>query len=183
VLVHPGGTGGRSVTLHPDGSVTYLAHGTDGVITVQGVGLVYASSGMVRIEIDPSGNVTEVVHGPPPGAGPMVSSGRAAAADGRRRGGSEGEPAVTLPGPCHVHVNWSDASCGARRAAQSDGRPSGHAIGCTSVCIVLARSMHSHVLTGGHREIAPAGMRGWMFLLLWNTFSGSYFAFTSASRP
>ena len=22
----------------------------------------------------------------------------------------------------------------------------------------------------------------WMFLLLWNTFSGSYFAFTSASR-
>jgi hypothetical protein len=27
-----------------------------------------------------------------------------------------------------------------------------------------------------------AGERGWMFLLLWNTFSGSYFAFTSASR-
>jgi len=63
VLVHPGGTGGRSVTLHPDGSVTVLAHGTDGMITVQGVGLVYASSGMVRIEIDPIGNVTEVVHG------------------------------------------------------------------------------------------------------------------------
>ncbi len=64
VLVHPGGTGGRSVTLHPDGSVTYLAHGTDGMITVPGVGLVYASSGMHRIEIDPSGNVTEMVHGP-----------------------------------------------------------------------------------------------------------------------
>lgn len=63
VPVHPGGTGGRSVTLHPDGSVTVLAHGTDGMITVQGVGLVYASSGMVRIEIDPSGTVTEVVHG------------------------------------------------------------------------------------------------------------------------
>ena len=27
-----------------------------------------------------------------------------------------------------------------------------------------------------------AGVRGWMFLLLWNTFSGSYLAFTSASR-
>jgi hypothetical protein len=63
VLVHPGGNGGRSVTVHADGSVTYLAHGTDGMITVQGVGLVYASSGMVRIEIDPNGNVTEVVHG------------------------------------------------------------------------------------------------------------------------
>lgn len=25
--------------------------------------------------------------------------------------------------------------------------------------------------------------RGGMFLLRWNTFSGSYFAFTSASRP
>jgi hypothetical protein len=63
VLVHPGGTGGRSVTLHPDGSVTVLTGGTDGMITVQGVGVVYASSGMERIEIDPSGNVTEMVHG------------------------------------------------------------------------------------------------------------------------
>ncbi len=27
-----------------------------------------------------------------------------------------------------------------------------------------------------------AGVLGWMFLLLWNTFSGSYLAFTSASR-
>jgi hypothetical protein len=63
LLVHPGGTGGRSVTQHPDGSVTVLAHGTDGMVTVEGVGLVYASSGMVRIEIEPSGNVTEVVHG------------------------------------------------------------------------------------------------------------------------
>jgi hypothetical protein len=27
-----------------------------------------------------------------------------------------------------------------------------------------------------------AGVLGWMFLLMWNTFSGSYFAFTSASR-
>jgi hypothetical protein len=63
LLVHAGGTGGRSVTLHPDGSVTYLAHGSDGLITVEGVGLVYAASGMARIEIDASGNVTEVAHG------------------------------------------------------------------------------------------------------------------------
>ena len=63
LLIHPAGTGGRSVTLHLDGSVTYLAHGTDGVITVEGVGLVYAATGMTRIETDASGNVTEVAHG------------------------------------------------------------------------------------------------------------------------
>jgi hypothetical protein len=63
LLVHPGGPGGRNVTLHPDGSITYLAHGTDGMITVEGAGLVYASSGMHRIETDASGNVTEVEHG------------------------------------------------------------------------------------------------------------------------
>ena len=63
LLVHPGGTGGRSVTLHRDGSITYLAHGTDGVITVEGVGLVYAATGMTRVEIDATGNVTEVAHG------------------------------------------------------------------------------------------------------------------------
>lgn len=63
LLIHPAGTGGRSVTLHPDSSITYLAHGTDGVITVEGVGLVYAATGMTRMEIDASGNVTEVAHG------------------------------------------------------------------------------------------------------------------------
>jgi hypothetical protein len=63
LLVHPGGPGGRNVTLHPDGSITYLAHGTDGMSTVEGAGLVYASSGMHRIETDASGNVTEVEHG------------------------------------------------------------------------------------------------------------------------
>jgi hypothetical protein len=63
LLVHPGGAGGRNVTLHPDGSMTYLAHGTDGMITVEGAGLVYASSGMHRIETDANGNVTEMVHG------------------------------------------------------------------------------------------------------------------------
>jgi hypothetical protein len=63
LLVHPGGAGTRNVTLHPDGSITYLAHGTDGMITVEGVGVVYASSGMLRIETDPGGNVTEVLRG------------------------------------------------------------------------------------------------------------------------
>ena len=63
LLVHPGGAGTRNVTLHPDGSISYLAHGIDGMITVKGVGLVYASSGMVRYETDSSGNVTEVEHG------------------------------------------------------------------------------------------------------------------------
>ena len=63
LLIHPAGTGGRSITLHSDGSITYLAHGTDGMITVEGVGLVYAATGMTRMEIDPSGNVTEVAHG------------------------------------------------------------------------------------------------------------------------
>jgi hypothetical protein len=63
LLIHPAGTGGRSVTLHPDGSITYLAHGTDGVITVEGAGLVYAATGMTRMEIDANGNVTEVAHG------------------------------------------------------------------------------------------------------------------------
>ena len=31
-------------------------------------------------------------------------------------------------------------------------------------------------------SVHRAGVPGWMFLLLWNTFSGSYLAFTSASR-
>ena len=33
------------------------------MITVEGVGVVYASSGMLRIETDPCGNVTEVLRG------------------------------------------------------------------------------------------------------------------------
>ena len=63
VLVHPGGTGGFTATLHPDGSVTLFGHGTDGMITVRGVGLVFASSGNFRVEISPTGEVTEVEHG------------------------------------------------------------------------------------------------------------------------
>jgi len=63
VLVHPGGTGGFTATLHPDGSVTLFGHGTEGMITVPGVGLVFASSGNFRVEISPTGEVTEVEHG------------------------------------------------------------------------------------------------------------------------
>jgi hypothetical protein len=63
VLVHPGGTGGFTATLHPDGSVTLFAHGTDGMITVPGVGLVFASSGNSRVEISPTGDVVEIEHG------------------------------------------------------------------------------------------------------------------------
>jgi hypothetical protein len=33
------------------------------VVTVEGVGLVYAATRMARMEIDASGNVTEVAHG------------------------------------------------------------------------------------------------------------------------
>lgn len=63
LLVHPGGTGGFTATIHPDGSVTLFAHGTDGMITVPGVGLVYASSGTERVEISPTGDVTAIDHG------------------------------------------------------------------------------------------------------------------------
>ena len=63
VLVHPGGTGGFTATAHPDGSVTIFGHGTNGMITAPHVGLVFASSGNFRIEISPTGDVTEVEHG------------------------------------------------------------------------------------------------------------------------
>jgi hypothetical protein len=63
ILVHPGGVGGLAVTLHPDGSVTLLSHGTDGMITMPGVGLIYASAGMERVEISPIGEVLFVEHG------------------------------------------------------------------------------------------------------------------------
>jgi streptogramin lyase len=63
VLVHPGGAGPFTVTLHPDGSVTLFARGTDGMITVPGVGLVFASSGNERVEISPTGEVTVIEHG------------------------------------------------------------------------------------------------------------------------
>jgi hypothetical protein len=48
---------------HPDGSVTMMSAGQNGHVNIPGEGIVWASSGMTRIEIDASGNVTEVAHG------------------------------------------------------------------------------------------------------------------------
>ena len=48
---------------HPDGSVTMMGIGQDGHVTIPGQGLVWASSGLTKIEIDASGNVTEIQHG------------------------------------------------------------------------------------------------------------------------
>jgi hypothetical protein len=48
---------------HPDGSVTMMGIGQDGHVTIPGQGLVWAEIGIVKTEIDASGNVTEVAHG------------------------------------------------------------------------------------------------------------------------
>ena len=48
---------------HPDGSVTMLSIGQNGHVTAPGEGIVWASSGIVKVEIDASGNVTEIEHG------------------------------------------------------------------------------------------------------------------------
>jgi hypothetical protein len=47
----------------PDGSVTMNSIGQDGHVTIPGEGIVWASSGITKVEIDASGNVTEVEHG------------------------------------------------------------------------------------------------------------------------
>ena len=65
---HPGtvttiGVGGFSEVDHPDGSVSLSFHGQNGHATMPGEGLVFASSGITKIEIDASGNVTEIQHG------------------------------------------------------------------------------------------------------------------------
>ena len=65
---HPGtvttrGVGGRVEIDHPDGSVSIVAHGQDGHATLPGEGIVFASAGISRVEIDASGNVTEIEHG------------------------------------------------------------------------------------------------------------------------
>src|SRR6266581_4117440 len=43
---------------HPDGSVTMNSIGQNGHVTIPGEGIVWASSGIVKVEIDASGNVT-----------------------------------------------------------------------------------------------------------------------------
>jgi hypothetical protein len=48
---------------HPDGSVTMNSIGQNGHVTIPGQGIVWASSGITKIEIDASGNVTEISHG------------------------------------------------------------------------------------------------------------------------
>jgi hypothetical protein len=48
---------------HPDGSVTMLSIGQNGHVTSPGDGIVWASSGITKVEIDASGNVTEIQHG------------------------------------------------------------------------------------------------------------------------
>ena len=57
------GVGGLAEIDHPDGSVTILFHGQNGHVTMAGEGIVWASSGLTRLEIDASGNVTETEHG------------------------------------------------------------------------------------------------------------------------
>jgi hypothetical protein len=48
---------------HPDGSVTMNSIGQTGHVTIPGEGIVWASSGIVKVEVDASGTVTEVEHG------------------------------------------------------------------------------------------------------------------------
>jgi hypothetical protein len=48
---------------HPDGSVTMNSIGQNGHVTIPGEGIVWASSGITKVEIDANGNVTEVEHG------------------------------------------------------------------------------------------------------------------------
>ena len=57
------GVGGLAEIDHPDGSVTILFHGQNGHATMPGAGIVWASSGLTRLEIDANGNVTEIQHG------------------------------------------------------------------------------------------------------------------------
>jgi hypothetical protein len=48
---------------HPDGTVTAMGIGQDGHVTIPGQGLVWGEIGITKIEIDASGNVTEIQHG------------------------------------------------------------------------------------------------------------------------
>lgn len=57
------GVGGFTEIDHPDGSVSLLFHGQNGHVTLPGAGIVWASSGLTRLEIDADGNVTEIEHG------------------------------------------------------------------------------------------------------------------------
>jgi hypothetical protein len=65
---HPGSVtarpSGPAIEIdHPDGSITIRFIGQDGQVTIPGQGIVFAAAGIVRIDIDPSGTVTEIQHG------------------------------------------------------------------------------------------------------------------------
>lgn len=48
---------------HPDGSITMMSIGQNGHVTIPGRGIVWATSGITKVEIDAAGNVTEFSHG------------------------------------------------------------------------------------------------------------------------
>jgi hypothetical protein len=48
---------------HPDGTVTAMGIGQDGHVTMPGQGLVWGEIGITKIEVDATGNVTEIQHG------------------------------------------------------------------------------------------------------------------------
>jgi hypothetical protein len=48
---------------HPDGSVTMMGIGQNGHVTIPGQGIVWASSGITKVEIAANGDVTEFSHG------------------------------------------------------------------------------------------------------------------------
>jgi hypothetical protein len=48
---------------HSDGTVTMNSIGQNGHVTIPSQGIVWVSSGITKVEIDASGNVTEVQHG------------------------------------------------------------------------------------------------------------------------
>lgn len=50
-------------TDNPDGSVTLRSTGQVGHVTIPGQGIVWVSAGIVKVEIDANGNVTEISHG------------------------------------------------------------------------------------------------------------------------
>jgi hypothetical protein len=48
---------------HADGSITMMSIGQNGHVTIPGQGIVWATSGITKVEIDANGNVTEFSHG------------------------------------------------------------------------------------------------------------------------
>ena len=63
VTVNVNDAGADIETDYPDGSITIMSAGTDGVITVPGYGHVYIGVGLVRVTIAPNGEESEVSFG------------------------------------------------------------------------------------------------------------------------